>query len=88
MAAPCLPAGLDLEELLALLRRLCWESEASLRATYSRGVQPPFGYGEALSVDEGGEGPVTAADLAVNQHLLSEETAKEQLSAGVPLEAD
>jgi 3'(2'), 5'-bisphosphate nucleotidase len=102
MAAPCLPAGLDLEELLALLRRLCWESAAILRA-YARGVQPPFGYGEALSVDEGGEGPVTAADLAVNQHLLqglagafpdapwtllSEETAKEQLSAGVPLEAD
>ena len=63
MAAPCLPAGLDLEELLTLLRRLCWESAAILRA-YARGVQPPFGYGEALSVDEGGEGPVTAADLA------------------------
>ncbi|WP_094555742.1 3'(2'),5'-bisphosphate nucleotidase CysQ [Synechococcus sp. 1G10] len=102
MAAPCLPAGLDLEELLTQLRRLCWESAAILRA-YARGEQPPFGYGAALSVDEGGEGPVTAADLAVNQHLLdglakafpdapwtllSEETAKEQLSAGVPLEAD
>ena len=53
IAAPCLPAGLDPEELLALLRRLSWESAAILRA-YARGEQPPFGYGLALSVDEGG----------------------------------
>lgn len=102
MAAPSLPAGVDVEELLALLRQLSWDSAAILRA-YARGEQPPFGYDAALSVDEGGEGPVTAADLAVNQHLLdglaqafpnapwtllSEETAKDQLRAGLPLEAE
>ena len=56
-----------------------------------------------LSVEDGGEGPVSAADLAVNQWLLdglaqafpsapwtllSEETAKQQLTEGVPLEAE
>ena len=84
------------EAILAVLRRLVWESADILRA-YARSEQPPFGYPPALSVDNGGEGPVSAADLAVNQHLLdgfrsafpdapwallSEETAAEQLTAG------
>ncbi len=91
-----------IEAILAVLRRLVWESADILRA-YARSEQPPFGYPPALSVDNGGEGPVSAADLAVNQHLLdgfrsnfpdapwallSEETAAEQLTAGVPLDAE
>jgi 3'(2'), 5'-bisphosphate nucleotidase len=90
------------EAILAVLRRLVWESADILRA-YARSQQPPFGYPKALSVDNGGEGPVSAADLAVNQHLLdglrnafpeapwtvlSEETAAEQLTAGQPLDAE
>ena len=90
------------EAILAVLRRLVWESADILRA-YARSEQPPFGYPPALSVDNGGEGPVSAADLAVNQHLLdgfrsafpdapwtllSEETAAEQLTAGEPLDAE
>ncbi len=103
MAAPSLlPDGVEVEELLAVLRQLSWDAAAILRA-YARGEQPPFGFEPALSVDQGGEGPVTAADLAVNRHLLdgleqafpsapwtllSEETAKEQLREGEPLAAE
>jgi len=103
MAAPFpLPAGIALEPLLAELRRLCWGAADILRA-YARGQTPPYGFPAALSVDHGGEGPVSAADLAVNRWLLdglaqafpdagwtllSEETASEQLRAGEPLPAE
>jgi 3'(2'), 5'-bisphosphate nucleotidase len=103
MPAPlALPAGVRLEVLLAELRRLCWGAADILRA-YARGEAPPHGFPPALSVAEGGEGPVSAADLAVNRWLLdglaaafpeagwtllSEETAGEQLRAGEPLDAD
>jgi 3'(2'), 5'-bisphosphate nucleotidase len=103
MAAPFpLPAGVVLEPLLAELRRLCWGAADILRA-YARGQTPPFGFPAALSVDHGGEGPVSAADLAVNRWLLdglaqafpdagwtvlSEETASEQLRDGEPLPAE
>ena len=101
-AAACLPAGIEEEHLLAELRRLSWGA-ADILLAYGRGEQPPYGFPPALSVDEGGEGPVSAADLAVNQWLLdglsqafpdapwtllSEETAKEQLTPGQPLDAD
>jgi 3'(2'), 5'-bisphosphate nucleotidase len=101
-AAACLPPGIDEEQLLAELRRLSWGA-ADILLAYGRGEQPPYGFPKALSVDEGGEGPVSAADLAVNQWLLdglvqafpdagwtllSEETAKEQLTAGEPLDAE
>jgi 3'(2'), 5'-bisphosphate nucleotidase len=92
MPAPLpLPPGVALEDLLATLRRLAWGAADILRA-YARGQQPPHGFAAALSVEEGGDGPVSAADLAVNQWLLeglertfptaswtllSEETAKE-----------
>jgi 3'(2'), 5'-bisphosphate nucleotidase len=97
-----LPDGVDVQHLLVELRRLSWGS-ADILLAYGRGEQPPYGFPKALSVDEGGEGPVTAADLAVNQWLLeglqasfpaaawtllSEETAKEQLRAGEPLDAE
>ena len=101
-AAACMPSGIDEQQLLAELRRLSWGA-ADILLAYGRGEQPPYGFPKALSVDEGGEGPVSAADLAVNQWLLegllkafpnagwtllSEETAKEQLTAGQPLEAE
>ncbi|MCS5692917.1 3'(2'),5'-bisphosphate nucleotidase CysQ [Cyanobium sp. FGCU-6] len=101
-AAPLLPAGVDRDVLLAELRRLAWGAADILRA-YARGEEPPHGFPAALSVDDGGEGPVSAADLAVNRWLLdglgqafpaadwtllSEESAKEQLTAGEPLAAD
>ncbi|MBM5801270.1 MAG: 3'(2'),5'-bisphosphate nucleotidase CysQ [Cyanobacteria bacterium K_DeepCast_35m_m2_023] len=97
-----LPEGISLEALLLALRRLSWGA-ADILLAYGRGEQPPYGFPRALSVDEGGEGPVSAADLAVNQWLLdgltqafpaapwtllSEETAKDQLTPGVPLAAE
>ena len=101
-AAACFPPGIEEKQLLAELRRLCWGA-ADILLAYGRGEQPPYGFPKALSVDDGGEGPVSAADLAVNQWLLdglaqaypdagwtllSEETAKEQLTAGEPLDAE
>ncbi|MEB3321531.1 MAG: 3'(2'),5'-bisphosphate nucleotidase CysQ [Synechococcaceae cyanobacterium] len=101
-AASPLPPGIDAEALLAELRRLCWGAADILRA-YARGETPPHGFPPALSVDRGGEGPVSAADLAVNRWLLdglgrafpaapwtllSEETAGEQLRPGEPLAAE
>jgi 3'(2'), 5'-bisphosphate nucleotidase len=100
--SPALPAGVSLEPLLTQLRRLSWGA-ADILLAYGRGEAPPYGFPPALSVEDGGEGPVSAADLAVNSWLLdglaaafpeapwtllSEETAKEQLTAGVPLEAE
>ena len=102
VSSDVLPAGINQEDLLDELRRLSWGSADILRA-YARGEQPPHGFPKALSVDDGGEGPVSAADLAVNQWLLeglsgafpdagwtllSEETAKEQLTDGEPLPAE
>ena len=99
---PALPAGVALQHLLVELRRLSWAA-ADILLAYGRGEQPPYGFPRALSVEEGGEGPVSAADLAVNQWLLeglqasfpaagwtllSEETAKEQLTVGEPLAAE
>jgi 3'(2'), 5'-bisphosphate nucleotidase len=97
-----LPSGIALEELLVELRRLSWGA-ADILLAYGRGEQPPYGFARALSVEEGGEGPVSAADLAVNRWLLdglagafpaaawtvlSEETAKEQLTPGEPLASE
>ena len=97
-----LPEGIGEVALLAELRRLSWGAADILRA-YGRGEQPPYGFAPVLSVEDGGEGPVSAADLAVNQWLLeglaqafptapwtvlSEETAKAQLADGEPLAAD
>ena len=101
-ATAVVPTGISTDALLAELRRLCWGA-ADILLAYGSGEQPPFGFPRALSVDEGGEGPVSAADLAVNRWLidglnqafpdapwtlLSEETAKEQLTPGQPLDAE
>jgi 3'(2'), 5'-bisphosphate nucleotidase len=102
MPAACLPAGIEEQHLLEELRRLSWGA-ADILLAYGRGEQPPYGFPAALSVEDGGDGPVSAADLAVNQWLLeglaaafpnapwtllSEETAKEQLTPGQPLAAE
>ncbi len=101
-SALLLPTGIRLPALLAELRRLCWGAADILRA-YARGEIPPYGFPAALSVEQGGEGPVSAADLAVNRWLLeglgaafptatwtllSEETAGELLEPGRPLGAE
>jgi 3'(2'), 5'-bisphosphate nucleotidase len=101
-AAVHLPNGIAEEALLQSLRPLCWGAADILRA-YGRGEAPPHGFPPALEVEQGGDGPVSAADLAVNQWLieglarswpdapwilLSEETAKEQLASGEPLPSD
>jgi 3'(2'), 5'-bisphosphate nucleotidase len=97
-----LPEGVEAEALLAELRRLAWGASTILRA-YARGQTPPHGFPPALTVEEGGEGPVSAADLAVNRWLLdgfaaafpqapwtllSEETAKEGLASGQPIASE
>ncbi|MFN6134588.1 MAG: 3'(2'),5'-bisphosphate nucleotidase CysQ [Synechococcaceae cyanobacterium] len=95
---PELPADVSLEQLLAVLRPLAWGAADILRA-YARGLPPPFGFDQALQVEEGGDGPVSAADLAVNRWLLeglsrafpqtpwdliSEESAKADIPASTP----
>ena len=88
-----LPKGVNLDELLTQLRKLSWGA-ADILMAYARGVQPPYGFSSELKVKASVEGPVSAADLAVNSwlidglesnfpsaswKLLSEETAKDQL---------
>ena len=68
-AALSLPSGIAMQGLLAELRRLSWGA-ADILLAYGRGEQPPYGFPRALRGDEGGEGPVSAADLAVNRWLL------------------
>ncbi|WP_320667211.1 3'(2'),5'-bisphosphate nucleotidase CysQ [Prochlorococcus sp. MIT 1307] len=91
--APILPEGVNLEELLANLRKLSWGA-ADILMAYARDETPPYGFSRELKVQESIDGPVSAADLAVNAwlldgleahfpsapwKLLSEETAKGQL---------
>ena len=91
--SPILPKGVNLDDLLKLLRNLSWGA-ADILMAYARGEQPPHGFSRELRVEDSQEGPVSEADLAVNSWLidglvsnfpsapwtlLSEETAKEQL---------
>ena len=86
------PENVELATLLDELRKLSWASADVLMA-YARGEEPPYGFPKSLTVEEGGDGPVSAADMAVNEILisglkdnltfkewdiLSEETAKEK----------
>ncbi len=64
------PEDVELTTLLDELRNLSWAAADILKA-YARGQEPPYGFPKNLSVEEGGDGPVTAADRAVNQLLLS-----------------
>ena len=54
---------------MAVLRRSGWEA-ADLLLAYARGQRPPYGYPAQLTVAEGPQGPVSAADRAVHHHVL------------------
>ncbi len=86
------PEDVELTTLLDELRKLSWAAADVLMA-YARGQEPPYGFQKTLTVEEGGDGPVSAADMAVNQllisglqenltckdwYILSEETSKDQ----------
>jgi 3'(2'), 5'-bisphosphate nucleotidase len=64
------PEEVELSTLLDELRKLSWASADVLMA-YARGEEPPYGFPKALIVEEGGDGPVSAADIAVNEILIS-----------------
>ncbi len=93
MAIDCfVPEGVELKSLLDELRKLSWAA-ADVLIAYARSEEPPFGFPKTLTVEEGGDGPVSVADMAVNELLidglknyfkykdwdiLSEETSKEK----------
>ena len=73
------------------LRKLSWIATDVLKA-YARGLHPPHDFPKVLTVQEGGDGPVSTADMAINTlfisglkekfplvnwDILSEESAKE-----------
>ncbi len=64
------PEEVELTTLLDLLRKLSWAS-ADVLMSYARGEEPPYGFPKSLTVEEGGDGPVSAADMAVNELLIS-----------------
>ena len=64
------PEEVELETLLGELRKLSWAAADVLMA-YARGENPPYGFPKSLTVEEGGDGPVSAADMAVNELLIS-----------------
>ena len=64
------PKEVELPTLLDELRKLSWASADVLMA-YARGEEPPYGFPKSLTVEEGGDGPVSAADMAVNELLIS-----------------
>ena len=97
-----LPKDVELTTLLDELRKLSWAAADVLKA-YARGDAPPYGFPKYLNVEQGGDGPVSAADLAVNELLvsglkakfpsarwdiLSEETAKEKSFKNSQLKED
>ena len=86
-----LPEEVELEHLLVELRKLSWIASDVLKA-YARGSHPPHDFPKVLTVQEGGDGPVSTADMAINTlfiyglkekfplvkwDILSEESAKE-----------
>ena len=64
------PEEVELECLLIELRKLSWIAADVLKA-YARGCKPPHGFPKALTVQEGGDGPVSTADIAINELLIS-----------------
>ena len=64
------PEEVELTTLLDELRKLSWAAADVLMA-YARGQEPPYGFPKSLTVEEGGDGPVSAADMAVNEILIS-----------------
>jgi len=64
------PEDVVFDYLLDELRTLSW-SCADILMSYARGETPPFGFPQALNIEEGGDGPVSAADMAVNEFLIN-----------------
>ena len=64
------PEDVELTTLLNELRKLSWVA-ADILIAYARGQEPPYGFPKSLTVQEGGDGPVSAADMAVNELLIS-----------------
>ena len=64
------PEGVELTTLLDEVRKLSWTA-ADILMAYARGEEPSYGFPKTLTVKEGGDGPVSAADMAVNQLLIS-----------------
>jgi 3'(2'), 5'-bisphosphate nucleotidase len=64
------PREVELTTLLDELRKISWAAADVLMA-YARGEEPPYGFPKSLTVEEGGDGPVSAADMAVNELLIS-----------------
>ena len=97
-----LPKGVDLQNLLKTLRELAWGA-ADILIAYSRDEKPPYGFSKSLNVIDSIDGPVSAADLAVNTwllngfqsffpsinwHILSEENVKDKKGKDSPLNND
>jgi 3'(2'), 5'-bisphosphate nucleotidase len=64
-----LEAGKPIEEILAIARSLGWGASKILRSYY-RGEPTQDGAVRNLDVQDKKDGPVTAADLAVNEYVL------------------
>ena len=64
------PEEVELTTVLNELRKLSWAAADVLMA-YARGEKPPYGFPKSLTFEEGGDGPVSAADMAVNELLIS-----------------
>jgi 3'(2'), 5'-bisphosphate nucleotidase len=62
--------GKPVEETLSVVRALGWESAKILRSYY-RGEPDAAGMVRSLDIQDKKEGPVTAADLAVNSYVLT-----------------
>ncbi len=99
---PVLPFNLTLASLLEKLRPMCWGA-ADILLAYSRRENPPYGFPSVLEVQEGSDGPVSVADLAVNTWLLeglkssfkqedwillSEETVKKQFAVNKSVDSE
>jgi len=71
MSIDCfVPEDVELTTLLDELRKLSWAA-ADVLIAYARGEEPPYGFPKSLTIEEGGDGPVSAADMAVNELLIS-----------------
>lgn len=64
-------AGTPVEELMAIARQVGWGASKILRSYY-RGEASPDGTPFDLDVQNKKDGPVTAADLAVNHYVLTQ----------------
>ncbi|HEY9626885.1 MAG TPA: inositol monophosphatase family protein [Coleofasciculaceae cyanobacterium] len=61
--------GQSVEEILSAMRSIGWGAAAILRSYY-RGEPDAAGMARSLEIQDKKEGPVTAADLAVNLYVL------------------